>query len=396
VFEELKAKFAMHIDDSDSIPAELIADTSLWWGWSESHGWVVLDQQDSRNASPDFRYLVRCDNWTEFAVSRLEFSLQITGLKYAVQTFPDEQARLKELRALQKLHDDFPLLRELLQSERANQEQRKQLEEQRRREAERVAEEQAERERQERARREKEQEAERALRRKEIIQQFCRDRGIKSLIHFTRLANLSGILAEGLLPRSELELRARPPVFNDELRWDRRKDAVCLSIGFPNYAMFMKYRDRHSTVIWVILEVTPDVLWEQDCAFCKHNAACREMRAVQRALLREPQALLGMYADEITFRGEVIRRANLPACFPTDPQAEILTFGRIDPSRVLAIHFSRKPDADCWQQASCENKWPVWITPSWFRYRQDWEQWKKEPTLMEGIEWHDDPFFDPF
>jgi len=59
--------------------------------------------------------------------------------------------------------------------------------------------------------------------RSEQIKHFCFERGIKSLIHFTRLENLESIINKGLLSRKELEKwdSDKSPVFNDEKRIDQ-------------------------------------------------------------------------------------------------------------------------------------------------------------------------------
>ena len=76
------------------------------------------------------------------------------------------------------------------------------------------------------------------------IQQICEERGITTLIHFTRIENLQNILQEGLLGRSFLEERRQEFLFNDNDRADGHKEAVCLSISFPNYQMFYRIREK--------------------------------------------------------------------------------------------------------------------------------------------------------
>ena len=104
-------------------------------------------------------------------------------------------------------------------------------------------------------------------------QQICTERRITTLIHFTRIENLRGILQGGLLSRSLLEERGQDFVWNDEQRLDAHKEAVCLSISFPNYQMFYKYRCMTSHDCWVVLLLDANVLWKLDCAFYQENAA---------------------------------------------------------------------------------------------------------------------------
>ena len=60
-------------------------------------------------------------------------------------------------------------------------------------------------------------------------QQICTERGITTLLHFTRLENLQSILREGLLGRSLLEARGQQFLFNDHDRVDGYKEASSLS-----------------------------------------------------------------------------------------------------------------------------------------------------------------------
>jgi hypothetical protein len=198
---------------------------------------------------------------------------------------------------------------------------------------------------------------------------------------------LAGILAEGLLPRSELERRATPPPFNDDLRLDCHRDAVCLSISFPNYLMFLKCRSIDPTVAWVVLEIRPKVLWELDCAFCKHNAASYEIRSGAKSPLQKPQALQDMFAQEVAVKGTVHRRKDIPPYFPTDPQAEVLVFGRIQPSHITTVHFGNNANLSSWlQQAPPTPNCKVLTNPAFFSYRQDWADWKQERSADEGAQ----------
>lgn len=98
-------------------------------------------------------------------------------------------------------------------------------------------------------------------------------------MHFTRIENLSSILQQGLLGRTLLEERGQDFEWNDPQRLDEHKEAVCLSIGFPNYLMFFNVRERKKRANetndsqWIILFLDVNILWELDCAFFQKNAA---------------------------------------------------------------------------------------------------------------------------
>jgi hypothetical protein len=72
------------------------------------------------------------------------------------------------------------------------------------------------------------------------VQEYVAEREIDCLVHFTRASNLDSILQRGLLPRDILMVEGYND-FNDQYRHDGT-NAVCLSIGFPNYKMFFSLR----------------------------------------------------------------------------------------------------------------------------------------------------------
>ena len=184
----------------------------------------------------------------------------------------------------------------------------------------------------------------------EMIQSICQERGIEWVVHFTHVDNLQGILTNGLLGRSVLERAVGPSKahFNDAQRLDGYREAICVSISFPNNLMFYKYsvEDRSA---WTVLLLSPSLLWETDCAFCQQNAATINMRNTTLSFRKTPDALRQMFADF----GEV-RRASLgiPDSFPTDPQAEVLAFDAISPNYIREVHFYKDLASQVWQEAN--------------------------------------------
>ena len=103
------------------------------------------------------------------------------------------------------------------------------------------------------------------------IQQFCEERKIETLVHFTRIENLDSILQHGLVGRSLLQTRQQQFLWNDEIRADGCPQAICLSISFPNYKMFWGIRRKAEKTMgiadsqWVVLLLDAKVLWKLDC-----------------------------------------------------------------------------------------------------------------------------------
>jgi hypothetical protein len=214
----------------------------------------------------------------------------------------------------------------------------------------------------------------RSRNRREAIRSFCRDRKIQVLTHFTRVANLRSIFEAGLLSRAVLEdwPESQRPTFNDSKRLDRRKNAVCLSISFPNYSMFFKYRKRTS-VEWAVLLVRPSLLWELDCGFCSANAASGEMRRTSLSELKEAGALRRMFDD---CAGTAREDLGVPDSFPTDPQAEILVFDVVPPHYIRTACFHNTTAVEQAKRVIEERKWPkLRVDQRYFRARADYASW---------------------
>lgn len=163
------------------------------------------------------------------------------------------------------------------------------------------------------------------------IQELIQQRKINQLFHFTHSNNLTSILDNGLLSRSELDKEYKYD-FNDEDRIDGHMDAICLSISFPNARMFWKYRNSKPGD-WVILEIHSSILWRKNCAFYPTNAASNKVRFENIELLKGSKALSCLFSDEVF---GMKRDANLPAEYTTDVQAEVLVFEKIDPVYILS------------------------------------------------------------
>ena len=101
------------------------------------------------------------------------------------------------------------------------------------------------------------------------IRQICYEHDINTLCHFTRSERLRSILHRGLLSRNFLE-KLPPqvrPQFPDQNRDDGYKEAICLSISFPNYKMFFSKTGRDNQHEWVVLLLDARVLWDSIVRF---------------------------------------------------------------------------------------------------------------------------------
>lgn len=199
------------------------------------------------------------------------------------------------------------------------------------------------------------------------IREFVDTRGIKALFHFTRAENLASILQQGLVTR---DVVGDGGVCNDPYRIDGT-NAVCVSIGFPNYKMLWGLRQDNPDTEWVIVVLHARALWEMQCAFCQANAASAQVTAIPLPQRMTLGALQIMYAD---FGGKQRAALNIPDHFPTNPQAEVLALDGIPREYVGGVLV--RTNAMKVHVETAFPGTPVKLAPNYFRYRQDYEHWK--------------------
>ena len=212
------------------------------------------------------------------------------------------------------------------------------------------------------------------------IKQICEEQGIITLCHFTRIENLQNILQEGLLSRKLLETRKPQPKFNDQKRLDERRDAICLSISFPNFQLFNKFsrptqKSQPDYSQWAVLLLKTEVLWELDCAFCQENAAAKTVRSIQMKERKKPDALKGMFVDVCRDTREVIyqrQSLRIPSHYPTHPQAEVLVFNRIQTEHIKEVHFYLETSLEQWRYSNAGTYTPrLAVNQQYFQYGRD-------------------------
>ena len=220
------------------------------------------------------------------------------------------------------------------------------------------------------------------------IQQFCEEREITTLFHFTRIENLHSILQNGLLSRDTLDMRkqqfGQQFLFNDPDRFDGHKDAICLSISFPNYQMFYNYRDNTEGINdsqWIVLLLDAKILWELNCAFCQRNAASRAISNISLADRRKPEALKGMFEDFYNIKHQNLL---IPQNYPTHPQAEVLVFDPIPTQYIKAIHFWEEDALNQWLPNRTRTDYKTFRNRQYFRPRSDFAVWRPENFNSAG------------
>lgn len=160
-------------------------------------------------------------------------------------------------------------------------------------------------------------------------------RGIKFVYHFTRLENLGGILSSGIILRATLESNGAAVNYNDPYRYDDCTDASCFSIGFPNYKMFWGLRKDNPGKEWVVIACKPDILWLKDCVFCYENAASDTVTSIPLKDRKGVDAFERLFSPA---EGKPSRKElGLSDHIPTNPQAEVLVFGIVEPKYIAGV-----------------------------------------------------------
>lgn len=179
-------------------------------------------------------------------------------------------------------------------------------------------------------------------------------KNIDAIYHFTHKSNLSSILEYGVLTRTNLDSMNLRYAFNDQMRLDRVLDSISLSFSHPNFKMFYKYRKQTSDDDWVVLKISPSLIYGKEqqvssriedlnylnkAIFCNTNAASNKMRNLSIEERMTCNAFLDMFESPIG-------RA-LPT-YTYDNQAEILYLGNIPVDFIEEIYTNHQDESLNW------------------------------------------------
>jgi len=170
---------------------------------------------------------------------------------------------------------------------------------------------------------------------RDIIKAICKERGIKELIHFTKIENVKSILDIGLNSKDYNGEIAKRHNINDRERFDYRTHMISLSISYPNDKMFYKNRINDRSQEWAVLRLSPSILWELDCLFCPANAASSSISSANDNALSGSRALKKMFNKQA---------GNLRVCDPTDSQAEILVNSHIPTKYIESVVLEQETE----------------------------------------------------
>lgn len=231
----------------------------------------------------------------------------------------------------------------------------------------------------------------------EQIKNFVEKRGISSLVHFTSVDNVPGILAYGLLGRQTIASRGLNSVFNDQYRYDGVADAVCASVSFPNYKMFYSLQSNNREKDWAVLRLNPSILWEIPCAFSITNAASSKVTKISLEERKGFKSFAAMFED---IPPNIKRKdLDIPDDFCTDPQAEVLVLEPVTPNYILDINVTAKAKIHDMEAMiklfkPYSESFKFQHDESLFTYRKDYVHWRKDQISSNEIDFDFDNIFD--
>ena len=151
--------------------------------------------------------------------------------------------------------------------------------------------------------------------------------GITSIIHFTRIPGLVGILASSAVKaRSDLMRDTRLQYVAEENAPDRSRDVlwhdyINMSVTAINRRMFQFSEQQHPDAQWVILEFGPEILGDPGVVFCTTNNAYEVAHRCAGL-----QGFEQMFVERVPWGHleSVCLRYGIESNRTTDPQAEVL------------------------------------------------------------------------
>ncbi|WP_414055785.1 DarT ssDNA thymidine ADP-ribosyltransferase family protein [Macrococcus equi] len=177
------------------------------------------------------------------------------------------------------------------------------------------------------------------------------ERNITRLCHFTKTKNLPFILGNGVYTSNGIVANNFISDSSylekiDSQRLDKHEDYVCTSIQYPNPYYFSNASQRNMTNVfneWSILMISPEIINETS-KFSPVNAAKKSGALIESGF--EAFANIFNNLDPLISRYSYERTLFHPNNLPTDLQAEVLIFKKIDIKYISDIIFSSKTAAE--------------------------------------------------
>jgi hypothetical protein len=217
------------------------------------------------------------------------------------------------------------------------------------------------------------------------IREIVERREIPQLVHFTNTNNLHSIIKHGLVPRSLWVKHGIVGSINDERRHEGHH-VVNLTVTTPNWYLFNKFRNEYPHNDWVLLIISPQVLYDIDYpeihAFTYNPSISgseeqQKSRYSWMALNRPPlvtfyqtnaanfngtrgsdaRAFELMFAEEVDIstssreKPPIRRQKDKEPCLTTDVQAEIAIADIVPKTYITGCAFLNKKSMEHWKKS---------------------------------------------
>ena len=206
------------------------------------------------------------------------------------------------------------------------------------------------------------------------MEDLLEERQVEQLYHFTRAVNLLNIFKYGLLPRKDLEEENIDSDYNDDYRYDKCLNAVCMSIEFPNYRMFYRLRQDNPEVDWAVLRLDAQILCDYKCAYCWTNAGDSTMYNTPLKERIGKKAFLELFEDRPNYPKR--KDLHIADWYPTNPQAEVLVFGEIPIEYIDDVCFENREVLNSYKD-DIPRGVKTRVNSTVFDPREDWKCWQK-------------------
>lgn len=171
---------------------------------------------------------------------------------------------------------------------------------------------------------------------------FLKGRGVTRLCHFTKLKDLTHIIAtdNGILASNAIRPDVRDP--KDPARYDGELDYVCCSVEYPNSWYLSKAQGRDNDQVfseWAVIFIDLSVLRHRSIKFCPCNAARLHGAYIKDNILE--MDMLFASPDILNWK----RTPKMLNCCPTNGQAEILVKDNIPFNFIKGFAVCDEDDA---------------------------------------------------
>ena len=206
------------------------------------------------------------------------------------------------------------------------------------------------------------------------MERLLAERGIRALYHFTQAENLEKHLCAWAFATGPVgEARHPGRILTTACASTTAGGQSAFPSASPTTGCFTGSARKDTAVQWAVLRLRVQVLLDCPCIYCWTNAGNAQVYNTPPARRAGGRAFLKMFAEREG--GPTREEMQLPCYYPTDPQAEVLVFGRILPGYIVQVDFE-----DLAAYSRYRGKIPARcaVNAQLFRPRRDWPYWKSE------------------